>query len=126
MNRDSITICGKEFVYDSRTGTHRPAEAVNHNRTADLPADVEPRPGDESVGEKSALPFNTPVRIEIISHRSRLCDTDGVSHKACIDGLVHCGVLRDDSPAEVAEVSYRQVKVKNRQDEKTEIVITEV
>jgi hypothetical protein len=40
--------------------------------------------------------------------------------------LVAAGILRDDSAKEVSEVRYRQVKVKNTSDEKTEIVITEV
>jgi len=37
-----------------------------------------------------------------------------------------CGILADDSTKEIREVRYRQVKVKNASDEKTEIVITEV
>jgi len=70
--------------------------------------------------------FNTRVSITIISFRCRLADADGVSAKAAIDGLVHCGILRDDSPREVSKVSYEQIKVKNAAEERTQIVIEEV
>lgn len=69
--------------------------------------------------------FNSPVRITIISYRCRLADSDGISAKAAIDGLVHCGVLRDDSPEFVKEVRFKQVKVKTKEDQKTVIEIEE-
>jgi Holliday junction resolvase RusA-like endonuclease len=61
-----------------------------------------------------------------VSHRTRLADADGISAKAAIDGLVHAGVIRDDSTKEVREVSYLQVKVKNKNEEKTVIQIRRV
>ena len=70
--------------------------------------------------------FNSPVRITIISYRSRLCDADGISAKAAIDGLVHCGILADDSPEYVQEVRYLQVKVKNKSEEETRLIIEEI
>jgi hypothetical protein len=69
--------------------------------------------------------FNTPVRITIISHRSRLCDVDNASGKAAIDGLVHSGILADDSPKFVKEVRYQQVKCKSKEDEVTYLLIEE-
>jgi hypothetical protein len=126
MNRDPITICGKEFVYDSRTGTHRPAEAVNHNHAAGQAADVELPASRQSVAAGKGAAFDSRVSITIVSYRSRLADADGISAKAAIDGLVMCGILADDTTKEISEVRYRQVKVKNEADEKTEIVITEV
>jgi Holliday junction resolvase RusA-like endonuclease len=70
--------------------------------------------------------FTTPVSIAVCSYRTRLVDADGVSVKAVLDGLVHCGLLPDDSAKYVKEVTYSQVKVKNREEEKTVITITEV
>jgi Holliday junction resolvase RusA-like endonuclease len=70
--------------------------------------------------------FNSPVRITIVSYRSRLCDADGISAKAAIDGLVHAGILQDDSPEFVHEVRYLQVKVKNKSEEETQLIIEEV
>jgi len=126
MNRDPITINGKEWVYDSRTGTHRRAEAVNYNNDSGQAADVElPASGGRARKDESTAPF-TRASIEVVSYRTRLADADGISAKAAIDGIVMCGILRDDSPKEVSEVRYRQVKVKNESEEKTEIVITEV
>ena len=49
--------------------------------------------------------------IHIESIRHRLTDTDGVSGKAAIDGLVLCGILRGDRAKDVAQVTYSQRKV---------------
>ena len=70
--------------------------------------------------------FNSRVSITVISYRMRLCDADGISAKAAIDGLVHCGVLQDDSPKFVKEVRYIQHKVGSAAEEKTVIEIEEV
>ena len=70
--------------------------------------------------------FTTPVSIAVCSYRTRATDIDNVSAKAILDGLVNCGILQDDSAKYVKEVTYSQVKVKNREEEKTVITITEV
>lgn len=63
------------------------------------------------------------VNIHIHSIRKRLVDPDGISGKAAIDGLVHAGVLEDDSSEFINQVSYSQEKGK---EEKTIITIEEV
>ena len=126
MNRDPITICGKEFVYDSRTRTHRPAEAVDHNHKSGQVADRELSASRQSMAAGKGAAFDSPVNLEIVSYRSRLADADGISAKAAIDGLVMCGILSDDTTKEIREVRYRQVKVKNANEEKTEIVIERI
>jgi len=75
------------------------------------------------MGEKQALPFDTPVRIHIHSIRKRLVDADGVSAKAAIDGLVRCKVLQDDSAKYVESVTHSQEK---GLEEKTIITIKEI
>jgi hypothetical protein len=65
--------------------------------------------------------FSAPVRIHVHSIRGRLADSDGISGKAAIDGLVKGGILADDSPKEVSNVSFSQEKNK---EEKTIITIT--
>lgn len=71
--------------------------------------------------------FRSRVSVTIYSYRARTCDPDGVSGKAAIDALVHCGVLSDDTTKEVAEIRYpAPIKVKNTEDEKTVIVIEEI
>ena len=66
--------------------------------------------------------FNSPVRITVHSRRKRLCDPDGISGKAAIDGLVKAGLLEDDSAKFVTEVRYTQEKSK---DENTTLIIEE-
>jgi hypothetical protein len=126
MNRDPITINGKEWLYDPRTRTHRPADAVANDHNSGQAADVELPASGQSVQTCQGAAFGSRVDIEIVSYRSRLADADGISGKAAIDGLVAAGILRDDSAKEVREVRYRQIKVQNETDEKTEIVITEI
>jgi hypothetical protein len=126
MNRDPIEINGRMWLYDPSSRTHRRAEAVDHNNDSGQAADVElPTSCGRAGKDESSAPF-ARASIEIVSYRTRLADADGISAKAAIDGIVMCGILRDDSPKEVSEVRYRQVKVKNESEEKTEIVITEV
>jgi len=67
--------------------------------------------------------FLVPVNITVISRRRRLADSDGVSGKAAIDGVVLAGLLVDDSAEHVEEVRYRQVKLPTGSDESTEIVV---
>jgi hypothetical protein len=119
---DPVNINGNWWHYDATTRTHRPAS----DRPADRPADVERAAGNEPIRAGKGPAFGSRCSITIVSYRTRLCDADGISAKAAIDGLTHCGVLQDDSPKEVSEVSYRQVKVKNASDEKTEIIIERV
>ena len=61
--------------------------------------------------------------VSLIHYRKRLCDPDGISVKAAIDGIVKAGILKDDSPEFVEEIIQKQVK---SNDEKTEIIIEEV
>jgi len=126
MNRDPIEINGKVWIYDASSRTHRPAEAVDHNYNSGQAADMElPAGRKRSRKDEGSAPF-ARVSIEIVSYRSRFADADGISAKAAIDGVVAAGILRDDSAKEISEVRYRQVRVQNEADEKTEIVITEV
>ena len=125
-NRDPITINGKEWEYDARTRTHRPKAKAASDNAAGQTANVELPTRRESVGAGKGAAFNSRVDITIVSYRVRLADADGISGKAAIDGLVNFGILADDTTKEIREVRYRQVKVKNASEEKTEIVIEEV
>ena len=128
---DPININGGWWIYDAKSRTHKPADGkpgARPNRRNDpgQTADVElPTRGEPMAAGKGAA-FDTPVSVEIVSYRSRLADADGISAKAAIDGLVMCGILSDDSTKEIREVRYRQVKVKNANEEKTEIVIERI
>jgi hypothetical protein len=138
-----IQICGKWFFWDAQSRRHRPAEdspapkpgrkrswerreEADCNHASGQAADVELPASGKRVGKGTRAAFDSRVSITIVSYRSRLADSDGISAKAAIDGLVACGILADDSAKEVEEVRYRQVKVKNESEEKTEIVIQQV
>lgn len=86
---------------------------------------MESNPGDALPNTFKDEQFTTPVDIAVCSYRARQVDTDGISAKAIIDGIVACGLLADDSPKYVASVTYSQEKVKNKSDEKTVVTITE-
>lgn len=67
--------------------------------------------------------FTAPVVIRVISYRKRLTDTDGISVKAVLDGIVRAGILSDDTSEQVKEITFENRKSK---DEKTIIEIDEV
>ena len=89
-------------------------------------ADLEQGIGYAALVKEGVTPFTSPVSIHIHSSRKRLTDADSVSAKAAIDGLVHAGLLSDDSPAYVAEVSYSQEKTKSGEEEETILTIKEI
>jgi Holliday junction resolvase RusA-like endonuclease len=96
------------------------------DRATDSAPNVEQAACDEPIQAGRRAAFDSRVDIRIVSYRTRLADADGISAKAAIDGLVHAGVIRDDSTKEVREVSYCQIKVKNKNEEKTVIQIRRV
>lgn len=100
-------------------GTAKVIGGSNSVRIADMESVVCNAPLEAKKGQG----FDSRVCITVVSYRQRLCDADGISAKAAIDGIVHCGVLQDDAPQFVEEVRYKQVKVKSKEDEQTQIII---
>ena len=90
------------------------------NRATNSSADLEPNSRHAPLGKNEVEAFNSPVCIHVHSIRKRLADPDGVSAKACIDGLVACGILSDDTTKQVKQVTFSQSKGK---EEKTIIEI---
>ena len=82
--------------------------------------------GDAPVAAEKVAGFTAPVSVHVVSYRTRLCDIDGISVKAILDGIVHRGILQDDSHRHVASISVEQIKVKNESEEKTVVVLREV
>jgi len=77
------------------------------------------------LGEEKMQRYDTPVCIIVNSYRKRLCDPDGISAKAVIDGIVKAGILSDDTTKQISEVRFKQTKIKSKEEEKTEIIIQE-
>lgn len=71
---------------------------------------MEQASSNEPLAEKEAKRQDSRVCIHVHSIRKRLTDADGISAKAAIDGIVHAGILKDDSPQYVKEVTYSQEK----------------
>jgi len=94
------------------------------NKTTISPANVEPSAGNESLATGKVKKMDTPCCINIHSRRYRLTDADGCSGKAAIDGLVHAGVLPDDSAKYVEKVSHTQEKIKKPEIEETILTLT--
>jgi hypothetical protein len=119
MKCDGCRWAGVERVCNACKKTDdRSAVPAPHVERAPRHAPVEKK---ESAGLDSL--FSGRVRISINSRRNRLCDADGISAKAVIDGLVIAGVLENDSPEFVESVSYSQEKAKV---EETIVTIEEV
>ena len=98
-------------------------EKKGFNKAADSLAYMESYLSDGALAEEEVTPMDTPVRIHIHSRRKREVDADGISAKAVIDGIVHAGLLQDDSPKFVEEVSYSQSKCKSGEEEETIVTI---
>ena len=105
-----------------RRGFYGTARILGDNASDSAP-NLEPITSDESIRKGRRPAFDSRVDLRIVSYRTRLADADGISAKAAIDGLVYAGVIKDDSTKEVREVTYSQIRVKNKEDEKTVIQI---
>jgi hypothetical protein len=95
----------------------------NKNHPSISPDHMEQTTRHEPLGKKKVSRLGSPCSIHIHSKRHRLSDADGISGKAVIDGLVHAGLLQDDSPEYVKEVTYSQEKINRKENEKTILTI---
>lgn len=88
----------------------------NQDRNADTIANLEQGACHAPLAKKKTQRHDSPCHIAIHSLRHRLADIDGICAKAAIDGLVHSGILDDDSPQYVKSVSFSQEKTKVREE----------
>ena len=95
---------------------------INHKTPIQI-ANVEPAPGSQPVEKKGHPGFTAPTVIHVHSVRKRLTDADGLSFKAVLDGIVHAGILTDDSPKYVKQIWFSQEKGR---PEETIITIEEI
>ena len=67
---------------------------------------------------------SAPCKVSIISYRRRLLDIDNLygGVKWFVDALRYEGVIQDDDPESIA-LTVSQVKVKTKQEQRTEIEI---
>jgi len=98
--------------------------SVNENNITLPITHMEPTIRGEQMAKKENQGHDKRVNIHIESRRHRLTDTDAISAKAAIDGLVISGLLQGDRAQDVAEVSYSQSKVAVLEPEITIITIS--
>lgn len=96
------------------------------NSVAVSVANVEPSVSNEPVAAKKTKRHDRLCRVLFRSYRHRLADPDGLCGKYALDSLVSWGVFKDDSTQYIQSVSHEQVKISKKEQEKTEIIITEV
>jgi hypothetical protein len=86
----------------------------------DAPLEAQKGKGEDAGG----VPERAKADVRITSFRRRLCDPDNLVGKYFLDCCRYAGLLRDDT---AAEIDYRitQVKVKTKEEERTEIQISE-
>ncbi len=94
----------------------------NNNRTAIPAANMEQDSSNAALSAYRFKEVDSLVSIRVISYRKLKHDPDGISAKAVIDGLVHAGILADDSSKQVKEVTFESRKSK---EERTIIEITD-
>jgi hypothetical protein len=81
----------------------------NHHRITDTDADMESTAGNESLGEAESAAHDSRCSITVTSYRHRNHDTDGISIKAALDGLVARKILPDDSAKEIKEIRFLSI-----------------
>ncbi len=79
--------------------------------------------GNALSGEIKIKQLHKKCSITVHSRRKRLADTDGISFKAALDGIVQAGILKSDTVESIQEVSYSQEKCKAGEEEETIISI---
>ena len=97
----------------------------NQNRVARSNANVEPNTSHAPLGQEKAKRLDGRVNISVTSYIHRDRDPDGTSLKYLIDSLVTNSILANDTAKDIGEITQRQEKVRNKNEERTEIIITQ-
>ena len=84
---------------------------------------MESNTSNEPVGKGETATSDSRLIIAVTSYRWGKHDPDGVSCKAVLDGLIQCGILRDDSTDEIQKICLRSKKAKKKAMERTTIEI---
>ena len=95
----------------------------NRNKAPVSATDMESHTCNAPLAAEEAAGHDTRWSIHIHSIRKRLCDPDGVSGKAAIDGLVHAGILANDTTKQVSQDTFSQEKIPKSQVEETIVTI---
>lgn len=69
----------------------------------------------------------TPTTLHMVRHSKSVPDVDGLygSFKMILDGLVRCGLLPDDNPDAVANISADHCKIKSGEQKGIKLLVRE-
>ena len=96
----------------------------NDKDNTPIPAtDLEPDISNAPLAAEKPAGLDTRVNITVISYRKRITDTDGISVKAVLDGIVRAGILQDDSSEQVKSITFENRKCDKGKEEETIILI---
>lgn len=101
-------------------------EAVNEKdsrRSSRGNAKLEQDIQSDILAKKGLKKITTPCRVVFYHYRKNLLDYDNLYTKSILDAVVRLGILEDDSPKYIQEISHKQIKSK---EEKTLILIEEI
>lgn len=82
----------------------------DNNRTSVSSPYLEQDHGHAAFPANDTPTFDSLVSVRVISYRRYNHDTEGVSLKAVLDGLVAFGILVDDSAKQIKEVTFESRK----------------
>lgn len=112
---------GNSPTRSGASGEHRPEHGAKGNK--ELPTPGRALSLEVQASYAQAL-FRGPVTIRIRHFRHTLCDGDGYFIKWILDGLVVCGILDDDSPAQIPQPPIQEhFKIEKHQQEYTVVIV---
>jgi len=111
---------------DATGGAHRGA-TLSHDQNNPDCSPCRPQPEravrHESLGQEAREESHSGrVSVRVTSYRRRLLDPDNLCPKYFVDACRYAGFIRDDTAEEI-EFTVGQVKVKAKEEERTEITI---
>lgn len=100
-------------------------KGLNENRHQPRGAKPEQIVWDEPLATPKGKEGNTGrFRVCVTSYRRRLADLDNLAPKYFVDCLRYAGIIPDDNPQSI-DYSVSQIKVRKKEEERTEITIDE-
>jgi len=86
------------------------------------------RGGRVALDEAPEVPkLNPPVRLTVsVWKTGGNWDTSNIEQKAILDGLVHSGVIKDDTIKEAPEILLRGYRCDKKTEERTEVEVIEL
>lgn len=96
-----------DLIYDEHRQGYWRKSTINYHSSVST-SNMEQDSRNESLGKEKTPALDLPCTLIVASFRKRPSDVDGLSAKYVIDGIVHAGLLPDDTSKEIKEVRFQQ------------------